>query len=63
MFTTGEAAGRSSRFSVEWFQRHLIQTDRLILLDTSPFPRLDEVTKQAVDLRNHDHPLANGCDQ
>lgn len=53
-FTAGEEAGRSWRFIVEWFQRHDIQTDRLIVLDTSPFPSLDEVAKQRVVLRNRD---------
>jgi hypothetical protein len=54
LFTAGEEAGRSWRFAVEWFQRQDIQTDRLIVLDTSPFPTLDEVAKQDVVLRNRD---------
>ncbi len=54
LFTAGEEAGRSWRFIVEWFQRQDIQTDRLIVLDTSPFPTLDEVAKQQVVLRNRD---------
>ena len=53
-FTAGEEAGRSWRFLVEWFQREKKQTDRLIVLDTSPFPTLDEVRKQNVILRNRD---------
>jgi putative aminopeptidase FrvX len=53
-FTAGEEAGRSWRFIVEWFQRHDLHTDRLIVLDTSPFPTLDEVAKQDVVLRNRD---------
>ena len=53
-FTAGEEAGRSWRFLVEWFQREDRQTDRLIVLDTSPFPTLDEVKKQNVILRNRD---------
>ena len=63
LFTAGEEAGRSWRFAVEWFQRQDIQTDRLIVLDTSPFPTIDEVAKQDVVLRNRDsmaefdHPL------
>ena len=65
MFTAGEEAGRSWRFVVEWFQRHDLTTDRLIVLDTSPFPTLDEVAKQQVVLRNRDsmacfdEPLTN----
>ncbi len=54
LFTAGEEAGRSWRFAVEWFQRQDIQTDRLIVLDTSPFQTLDEVAKQDVVLRNRD---------
>ncbi len=54
LFTAGEEAGRSWRFAVEWFQRQDIQTDRLIVLDTSPFPTMDEVAKQDVVLRNRD---------
>lgn len=53
-FTAGEEAGRSWRYLVEWFQRQDIQTNRLIVLDTSPFPTLDEVGKQDVVLRNRD---------
>lgn len=54
MFTAGEEAGRSWRFAVEWFLRHDIRTDRLIVLDTSPFPDFDELAKQDVALRNQD---------
>jgi len=73
LFTAGEEAGRSWRFAVEWFQRNDIQTDRLIVLDTSPFPTMDEVAKQDVVLRNRDSMasfdapltdwLAGSCDE
>ena len=53
LFSAGEEAGRSWRFAVEWFQRRDIQTDRLIVLDTSPFP-IEELEKQEVVLRNKD---------
>ena len=53
-FTAGEEAGRSWRFIVEWFQRRDLQTNRLIVLDTSPFQTLDEVSQQNVILRNRD---------
>lgn len=53
-FTAGEEAGRSWRFIVEWFRRLGIGTDRLIVLDTSPFPTIDEVRHQNVVLRNRD---------
>ena len=53
-FTAGEEAGRSWRFIVEWFQRQDTQTDQLIVLDTSPFSTLEEVSEQNVVLRNRD---------
>ncbi len=54
LFTAGEESGRSWRFAVEWFQRHDIQTDRLIVLDTSPFPTLEDLAEQDVILRAKD---------
>ncbi|OYP31139.1 peptidase M42 [Rhodopirellula sp. MGV] len=56
-FTAGEEGGRSWRYLAEWFQRHDQSTDRLIVLDTSPFPDMKEVGKQDVVLRWKD---ANG---
>jgi putative aminopeptidase FrvX len=53
MFTAGEESGRSWRYAAEWFQRQDIQTDRLIVLDTSPFPE-EEIDAQEVVLRNQD---------
>jgi len=47
-FTSQEEAGRSWRFLLEWFQRHGLSTDRLLVLDTSPFP--DEAQADAQDL-------------
>ncbi|MEZ6088834.1 MAG: peptidase M42 [Pirellulaceae bacterium] len=54
LFTAGEESGRSWRFAAEWFQRHDLQTDRLIVLDTSPFPTTEELEMQDVVLRNRD---------
>lgn len=54
MFTAGEESGRSWRFAAEWFQAHDIKTDKLIVLDTSPFPTLEELEVQQVVLRNRD---------
>lgn len=54
LFTAGEEAGRSWRFAAEWFQRHNIKTDRLIVLDTSPFPTVDDLELQDVVLRHRD---------
>lgn len=53
-FTAGEEAGRSWRFLAEWFQRRDHATNRLVVLDTSPFPNLEEVEKQSLVLRNRD---------
>ena len=53
-FTAGEEAGRSWRFAAEWFQRHDLATNRMIVLDTSPFPSNDELELQQVVLRNRD---------
>lgn len=73
MFTAGEESGRSWRFAVEWFQRHDIQTDRLIVLDTSPFPTLEDLAEQDVVLRAKDstaefdahvtEKVRQGCEQ
>lgn len=54
LFTAGEEAGRSWRFAAEWFQRHNVKTDRLIVLDTSPFPTIDDLNAQDVVLRHRD---------
>ncbi|TWU62767.1 peptidase M42 [Crateriforma conspicua] len=53
-FTAGEEAGRSWRFLAEWFQRTNQSTNRLIVLDTSPFPSLSDLEHQEVVLRWRD---------
>lgn len=53
LFSAGEEAGRSWRYLVEWFQRYDLKTDRLLVLDTSPFPE-EAVGDQQVVLRNRD---------
>lgn len=53
-FTACEEAGKSWRYLAEWFQRKDVQTDRLLVLDTSPFPDADELGKQDVVLRRRD---------
>ncbi|SMP46115.1 Putative aminopeptidase FrvX [Neorhodopirellula lusitana] len=58
MFTAGEEAGRSWRFAAEWFQRHNIQTNRLIVIDTSPFPTVEDLRLQDVVLRHRDSNAA-----
>lgn len=54
LFTAGEECGRSWRFAAEWFQRQSLETDRLIVLDTSPFPTVEDLDAQHVVLRHRD---------
>lgn len=54
LFTASEEAGRSWRYALAWFQRHSRTTQRLIVLDTSPFPTLEAATNQQVVLRTRD---------
>lgn len=54
LFTAGEECGRSYRYLAEWFQRTDLSTRRLLVLDTSPFPNLEELQAQEVVLRNRD---------
>ncbi len=58
MFTAQEEAGRSWRHALAWFQRQQIWTDRLIVLDTSPYPSREAADAQGVVLRRKD---ANGA--
>ncbi|MCK9455003.1 MAG: peptidase M42 [Sulfurimonas sp.] len=53
-FTASEEAGRSWRFLLEWFRRFDIKTDELLVLDTSPYPTLDEIRKIDIVMRNRD---------
>ncbi|WP_345990528.1 peptidase M42 [Sulfurimonas sp. HSL1-2] len=47
-FTAQEEAGKSWRFVLEWYRRFDGATDRLLVLDTSPFP--DRAAADAQDL-------------
>lgn len=53
-FTASEEAGRSWRFLLEWFRRFNIKTDELLVLDTSPYPTLDEIRNIDIVLRHRD---------
>ena len=53
-FTAQEEAGRSWRYSLEWFRRFGGSTNRLFVVDTSPFPNIEEVDKQLLVLREKD---------
>lgn len=53
-FTAGEEAGRSWRYLLEWFRRFGGSTNRLIVVDTSPFPDVDSANEQKLVLRHRD---------
>lgn len=53
-FTAQEEAGKSWRFLLEWFRRFDHQTDRLLVLDTSPYPDRERADRQHIVLRNRD---------
>ncbi len=57
LFTAQEEAGRSWRYALAWFQRQQLWTDRLIVLDTSPYPTREAAEQQDLVLRRKD---ANG---
>jgi putative aminopeptidase FrvX len=57
LFTAQEEVGRSWRFAMSWFQREQISTDRLMVIDTSPYPCRESADAQDVVLRRRD---ANG---
>jgi putative aminopeptidase FrvX len=53
-FTAQEEAGRSWRFLLEWFRRFNTHTDRLLVLDTSPYPNREQAERQHIVLRHRD---------
>jgi putative aminopeptidase FrvX len=57
LFTAEEEAGRSWRYLMSWFRRRQLETARLLVLDTSPYPDRQAAGAQQVVLRNRD---ANG---
>lgn len=54
LFTAEEEAGRSWRYALAWFQREQKTTDRLLVLDTSPYPTTEAADAQQVVLRHKD---------
>lgn len=54
LFTAQEEAGRSWRYALAWFQRQRLETERLLVLDTSPFPTREAAESQDVVLRRKD---------
>ncbi len=57
LFTAEEEAGKSWRYALAWFQRHKKTTQRLLVLDTSPYPTTEAAEEQQLVLRRKD---ANG---
>lgn len=57
LFTAQEESGRSWRYALSFFRRAEIMTERLIVLDTSPYATREDADAQQVALRNRD---ANG---
>jgi hypothetical protein len=54
LFTAQEEAGRSWRYAHAWFLRHQIRTQRLLVLDTSPYPSREAAEAQHLVLRHKD---------
>ncbi len=57
LFTAQEESGRSWRYTLSWFQRQSLTTQRLVVLDTSPYATREEADAQQITLRHKD---ANG---
>ncbi|MDD5405813.1 MAG: peptidase M42 [Sulfurovaceae bacterium] len=53
-FTAEEEAGKSWRYLLEWFQRFDTSTDKLLILDTSPYPDKESISKQDLIFRRRD---------
>lgn len=54
LFTAQEEAGRSWRYALAWFQRQRWNTQRLLVLDTSPYPNRQAADAQQLVLRRKD---------
>jgi len=53
-FTASEEAGKSWRFLLEYFKRFDINTNKLLVLDTSPYKNVEDINQLDVVLRNRD---------
>jgi putative aminopeptidase FrvX len=53
-FTAQEEAGKSWRYLLEWFRRFGGSTNRLIVVDTSPYPNFEIAGQQDLVLRHKD---------
>ena len=53
-FTASEEAGKSWRFLLEYFRRFDLNTKELLVLDTSPYSRKEDIHALEIVLRNRD---------
>ncbi|MFT5426699.1 MAG: putative aminopeptidase FrvX [Gammaproteobacteria bacterium] len=53
-FTAQEEAGKSWHYLLEWFRRFGGSTNRLFVVDTSPFPSIEATNQQLLVLREKD---------
>ncbi|MDW6092484.1 hypothetical protein SBX64_07995 [Vibrio rhizosphaerae] len=53
-FTAQEESGKSWRYLLEWFRRFGGSTNRLFVVDTSPFPNIEAANQQLLVLREKD---------
>ncbi|MDX1347553.1 MAG: peptidase M42 [Thiomicrorhabdus chilensis] len=53
-FTAQEEAGKSWRYLLEWFRRFGGSTNKLFVVDTSPFPTVEAANNQLIILREKD---------
>ncbi len=54
LFTAQEESGRSWRYTLSWFQRQRLTTQKLVVLDTSPYASREDADAQQITLRNKD---------
>lgn len=54
LFTAQEEAGRSWRYALSWLLREDVATNRLLVLDTSPYPTPESASAQDLVLREKD---------
>jgi putative aminopeptidase FrvX len=54
LFTAQEESGRSWRYALSWFQQQRLTTQRLVVLDTSPYATREDADAQQVTLRHKD---------
>lgn len=54
LFTAQEESGRSWRYALSWFQREKLSTQRLLVLDTSPYATREDANLQQITLRHRD---------